>query len=79
MKIPHDLQMAASRERISVAAGRLASWASGSAIGRKPTSGLIALADGFSRLNDAASGGSGDTKSVDTWCATTTLMKFPDP
>jgi hypothetical protein len=58
--------MATSRERISLAAGRLSSWASGGAVVRKPTAGLIALADGFPRLNDAASGGSGDITSVDT-------------
>jgi len=79
MQIPHDLQMATSRERISVAAGRLASWANGSAVGRKPVYVLIALADGFPRLNDAASGGSGDITVVDTRYAATTLMKFPDP
>ena len=63
-----------------MATGRLASWASVSALGRKPTSGLTALADdGFPRLNDAAGGGSGDITSVDTRCAATTLMKSPVP
>jgi hypothetical protein len=79
MQILQDLQIVTSRERISVAAGRLTSKASGSAVGRKPTFGLIALVDGFPLLNDAASGGMGDITCVDTRCVAVTLMKYPVP